>query len=141
MILSLFGALFSVMIMFVLGGGYLLKMSFKKLLKLGISMILVTSSIAQAAAVEIDAKEFNAWLLELQDEAATRGFSPSTLAALSNIEPDPRVLGFDRKQPEFVQTFEQYLGKRVTTYRINKGREYYQTKQSPARAHSRRIWC
>ena len=71
MILSLFGALFSVMIMFVLGGGYLLKMSFKKLLKLGISMILVTSSIAQAAAVEIDAKEFNAWLLELQDEAST----------------------------------------------------------------------
>jgi membrane-bound lytic murein transglycosylase B len=130
MILSLFGALFSVMIMFVLGGGYLLKMSFKKLLKLGISIILVTSSIAQAAAVEIDAKEFNAWLLELQDEAATRGFSPSTLAALSNIEPDPRVLGFDRKQPEFVQTFEQYLGKRVTTYRINKGREYYQTNKA-----------
>ena len=93
-------------------------------------MILVTSSIAQAAAVEIDAKEFNAWLLELQDEAATRGFSPSTLAALSNIEPDPRVLGFDRKQPEFVQTFEQYLGKRVTTYRINKGREYYQTNKA-----------
>lgn len=97
-----------------------------KLLKIGLLMVLITSSIAQGAAPEIDKDEFNAWLVELQAEAASRGFSPSTLEALTTIEPDPRVLGFDRKQPEFVQTFEQYLEKRVTAYRINKGREYYQ---------------
>jgi membrane-bound lytic murein transglycosylase B len=130
MIVSLFDRLFSVMIRLELCGGYQLKMSIRKLLNLGVSMILITSSMAQAAAAKIDPEDFSAWLVELQTEAASRGFSESTVAALSNIEPDPRVLGFDRKQPEFVQTFEQYLGKRVTSYRIDKGREYYQANKA-----------
>jgi len=70
--------------------------------------------------------EFSLWLENIREEAREKGLKESTIKALDNIEPDPRILKFDRKQPEFVQTFEEYLTARVTKYRIKKGRKYYQ---------------
>lgn len=41
---------------------------------------------------------------------------------IAKLEPQPRVLELDRKQPEFTQTFADYLYKRVTPKRIKQGR-------------------
>ena len=68
---------------------------------------------------------FLQYLESVKTAARERGVSEETLRVLDDIEPDPRVLKFDRKQPEFVQTFEEYLTARVTTYRIETAREYY----------------
>jgi membrane-bound lytic murein transglycosylase B len=38
----------------------------------------------------------------------------------------PEIIGYDRAQPEFVQTFAQYLNKRVTPGRIDRGQELLQ---------------
>jgi len=52
------------------------------------------------------------------------GISPATIeTALAGLEPIPRVLELDRRQPEFTQTFWQYIDKRVSNLRISRGRQ------------------
>ncbi|MCB1692296.1 MAG: lytic murein transglycosylase [Pseudomonadales bacterium] len=79
------------------------------------------ASIAQGD----DRPPFDTWLAGIKQQAIERGISAQTASVLDDIEPDPRVLGFDRKQPEFVQTFEQYLTARVTDARIKTAREQF----------------
>ncbi|MSO88640.1 MAG: lytic murein transglycosylase [Rhodospirillaceae bacterium] len=84
-----------------------------------IAALLVTAHAASAAD-----KPFAAWLEELRLEAAERGISKATLqAALTGIEPLPRVLELDRRQPEFTITFTEYLTRVVPGARVEKGRE------------------
>lgn len=66
---------------------------------------------------------FESWLQELRAEAASKDISESTLeAALTGIEPIPRVIELDRRQPEFTLTFEQYMARVVPEKRVEKGR-------------------
>jgi membrane-bound lytic murein transglycosylase B len=41
---------------------------------------------------------------------------------VANLNIQPRVIELDRNQPEFTQTFADYLDRRVTTYRVMQGR-------------------
>jgi membrane-bound lytic murein transglycosylase B len=69
------------------------------------------------------AEDFPSWLAELRQEAHVKGISEATIhEALDNLEPIPRVIELDRKQPEFTQTFWRYLDARVTENRIERGR-------------------
>lgn len=81
---------------------------------------------ARAEPAEPDFSGFDAWLASTSLEAKGRGISKATIdLAFTGLEPDPRVIGFDRKQPEFVQTFDEYLHARVTEFRISKARDYF----------------
>ncbi len=92
---------------------------------LSISCFLFLIS-AHAEEKSPDFSGFDEWLDETAIEARARGISKETIKrAFEGLQPDPRVIRFDRKQPEFVQTFEEYLSARVTEYRINKAREFY----------------
>src|SRR3546814_6212066 len=51
-------------------------------------------------------------------------------AALRDVRPNPRVIELDRSQPEFVQTFGQYLDKRISQQRIDRGRRMLDTHAS-----------
>ena len=76
-------------------------------------------------AEEPDFTGFDAWLEKTRADAIAAGISEATVdAAFAGLEPDPRVIGFDRRQPEFTQTFEQYLTARVTESRIRMAREF-----------------
>lgn len=67
--------------------------------------------------------DFRAWMAELRAEARREGISEKTLdAALRDIMPVKRVIELDRNQPEFTQTFREYLGRRVTEERVKRGR-------------------
>ncbi|KPK28608.1 MAG: lytic transglycosylase [Desulfobacterales bacterium SG8_35_2] len=67
--------------------------------------------------------DFSIWLEGLRQEAREKGISETTLhAALDNLQPIPRVIELDRRQPEFTQTFWAYLDARVTEDRIERGR-------------------
>jgi membrane-bound lytic murein transglycosylase B len=69
------------------------------------------------------AEDFSGWLEGLRQEARSKGIREATLhEALDNLEPIPRVIELDRKQPEFTQTFWRYLDARVTETRIERGR-------------------
>ena len=70
---------------------------------------------------------FPVWLEELRQEALAQGISKKTLdAVLTGIEPIERVIELDNRQPEFTETFLNYLDARVTPQRITKGRELLQ---------------
>jgi len=65
---------------------------------------------------------FVAWLEGVHDEARRRGVSEATWqAALPTLRPIERVLELDQKQPEFVETFWNYLDTRVSDQRIANG--------------------
>ncbi len=78
---------------------------------------------ADAAAVAAPERSFADWLNGLRSEAASRGVSAATLdATLGRARLLDEVIALDRKQPEFSQTFWQYLDKRVTAQRIERAR-------------------
>lgn len=67
--------------------------------------------------------DFSAWLSEFRVEAAAQGLSAATLdAALAGLQPIPKVLELDQRQPELVEPFWTYLDKRVTSQRVERGR-------------------
>lgn len=70
---------------------------------------------------------FDRWLAAFRQEALAQGISAATLdAALTGIAPVDRVVALDRRQPEFLQTFTDYLGRRVTAGRVEQGRALQQ---------------
>jgi membrane-bound lytic murein transglycosylase B len=69
------------------------------------------------------AADFAAWLQGFKAEAAQAGISQKTIdAALTGIQPIPKVIELDRKQPEKKMTFAQYKKNVVNQARIEKGR-------------------
>ncbi|MDH3239798.1 MAG: lytic murein transglycosylase, partial [Alphaproteobacteria bacterium] len=81
-----------------------------------------------AAAQAPASQSFQAWLEGVRAEGLKRGLSKATLdAALDGLTPIERVIKLDRRQPEFVQTFRQYIEKRVNDWRIQTGRERFAT--------------
>ena len=83
--------------------------------------------MAQEAQVSAIPPGFHQCVLELQQQAKLAGISPEVIDdALANVRYLDKVIGYDRAQPEFVQTFPEYFTTRVTTGRIDKGRELYE---------------
>jgi membrane-bound lytic murein transglycosylase B len=90
-------------------------------------VFLLLFALPLPALAEEEAERFAAWLQALRVEAREKGISEPTLqAALTDIQPIERVIELDRQQPEFTQTFLDYLNRRVTPERIDRGREMLQ---------------
>jgi membrane-bound lytic murein transglycosylase B len=71
-----------------------------------------------------ESESFPQCIERLQQLARNAGVSENTTVdILGLVKPLPKILGYDRNQPEFVQTFTGYFSKRVTNWRVNKGRE------------------
>ncbi len=72
----------------------------------------------------INATDFASCTAGLGERARSAGVAGAlideVLAALAPVE---RVIELDRKQPEFVQTFGEYVAARVTPARVDRGRE------------------
>jgi membrane-bound lytic murein transglycosylase B len=86
-----------------------------------LTVILTTFFISDGQSAY--AEDFSSWLENFRQEARTKGISEATLhAALDDLQPIPRVIELDRKQPEFTQTFWRYLDARVTEDRVERGR-------------------
>jgi membrane-bound lytic murein transglycosylase B len=67
---------------------------------------------------------FHQWMQEFRREALKRGIKSETFdAALAGVQPVPKVVELDRRQPEFRQTFWEYLDRRVSAERIARGRQ------------------
>lgn len=66
---------------------------------------------------------FQQFLDGLRRDAAQQGIHQATLdAALTGIQPIPRVIELDHRQPEFTLTFRQYMDRVVPQARVMKGR-------------------
>lgn len=81
-------------------------------------------SLLYSPAVRAQGSDFGEWLQGLRQEALEAGISEATLdAALAGIEPLPRVIELDRRQPELTWTLEQYMNRIVSEERVARGRE------------------
>ena len=77
---------------------------------------------APALAAECQpAGGFDSWLATFRQEAAAKGISQRGLDALDGVTHDPAVLSHDRGQQVFRQSFEEFAGRMVSTYRLKKG--------------------
>ena len=83
----------------------------------------IAGAAALAAAPAAAATDFQAWVRGLRTEALQKGISGRTFdVALQGVSPQPRILELDRRQPEVVQSLEQYLSTRLTPTKIENGR-------------------
>jgi peptidoglycan lytic transglycosylase B len=91
--------------------------------------ILVAWLLCAASALAQD--EFAVCLERLERVARDRGISDATIdEVFPTIEPRPRVIEADRSQPEFVETFRDYLTRRVNERRVRIGREQYSSQRA-----------
>lgn len=80
-------------------------------------------SDAPADQTAFSDQAFQSWLDDLRSEAREAGISGKTLDdALRDVKPIRRVIRYDRRQPEFTQTFRQYIDSRITQNRVERGR-------------------
>lgn len=90
------------------------------------SLVLITILVFFAPLrAEATENAFADWIENLRTEALAAGISQKTFeTALADIkEPLPRVVDLDRKQPESLQTLENYVEVRVSEKRIANGRK------------------
>jgi membrane-bound lytic murein transglycosylase B len=92
------------------------------LVGLGLAAGLLTlHAVAQPA-------DFAAWLRALHAEARQLGISETTLhAALTGLQPLPRILELDRRQPEVTLTYTQYIQRVLSASRVQRGKHLFET--------------
>ncbi|PZQ45835.1 MAG: lytic murein transglycosylase [Micavibrio aeruginosavorus] len=86
-------------------------------------LFLCVAAATTSAHAQTTTKDFAAWLKEFRVEARQSGISQATIdATLTNLQPLPKVIALDQKQPEKKITFSQYKKNVVNPDRIAKGR-------------------
>lgn len=82
---------------------------------------------AQEAQLEPTPKTFQSYTAELKQEAVQRGYASTLIESVfASLQHYQSAVVADKKQPEFVETLDTYLPKRVTKQRIELARKYYQ---------------
>ena len=77
----------------------------------------------QAASCSNHAAGFENWLADVRQEAISAGLSPDTVnSALADVIYDTSVIAHDRGQKVFRQSFEQFSGRMINSYRVSKGK-------------------
>ncbi|MGB6324682.1 MAG: lytic murein transglycosylase [Methylocella sp.] len=87
---------------------------------LGLIVCLLWLSPVEAATRR-DPAGFDAWLAGFKREAAANGISPTAIGALDGVSYDPGIVAKDHGQRVFRQSFEQFSGRMVNSYRLHKG--------------------
>ncbi|MDX1482967.1 MAG: lytic murein transglycosylase [Alphaproteobacteria bacterium] len=105
-----------------------------------VGALLAAPSGAGAATPIAQADGFAAWLKQVYQEGLERGISKATLdTALTGLTPLERVIKLDRRQPEFTQTFREYINRRVSPWRVSTGRERLATHGTVLKAVGQRF--
>ena len=90
-------------------------------------LITTCARLPMLANATIADENFEQCKINLAERAKNTGFSTYiTQTVIDNITPIERVITLDKKQPEFTQTFEQYIKARVSNYHVRVGKEKLQ---------------
>ena len=94
-----------------------------------IILILIIFNINSSFAENSD--QFNQWKLKFKKTALANNISETTInTAISNFRFLPKVIKYDRYQPEFYESTKTYVGKRTSKQKLNNGVKYYQNNIS-----------
>lgn len=92
---------------------------------LALAAFLFTSPVLAHETATRDT-DFDAWVAALRAEATAQGISHDILDdSFEGVTPIARIIELDRKQPEFTQTFAQYMEKRITAKLAKEGRRHF----------------
>jgi membrane-bound lytic murein transglycosylase B len=90
--------------------------------------LLLLPVAARAATTDPD---FAAWLQGVRRDALAQGVASATLdRALTGIEPLPRVIELDNRQPETTLTFAEYIERVVSPQRREGAREHFDANRA-----------
>ncbi len=88
------------------------------------------TALAETASVETPNRDFEAWKKTFAQEALAAGVSEAMLdTVLPQMKLLPQVIESDKKQPEFISTFWDYMDRAVSKSRIAKGKEMLEKYQ------------
>ena len=98
---------------------------FPQILRLcGLWAFLIAALLLAPVWAQEEAGGFSVWLEGIKAEALEEGIEASLLEDIfTGMEPDPKVIELDGKQPEFTLTYQKYSTQRLSGWRISKGRE------------------
>ncbi len=74
----------------------------------------------------IFAEDFNSWVISFKDYAMEKGISKKTLdITMSKVKFLPKVIEYDRYQPEFYEDTNTYISKRTSNEKLKKGKNLF----------------
>ncbi len=90
-------------------------------MKTTLAALTLTLATAGPALAQQCGGDFSAWRAGVAQEAQAAGVGQRGLAALDNARVDERVLSRDRAQGVFTQTFTEFAGRMINSYRLEQG--------------------
>ena len=77
------------------------------------------------------AEDFDSWVLSFKNYAIKKGISKKTLdETMSKVKFLPKVIEYDRYQPEFYEDTKTYISKRTSKKKLKKGTELFNKNNS-----------
>jgi len=74
----------------------------------------------------IFAEDFNSWIVAFKNYAIKKGISKKTLdKTMSKVKFLPKVIEYDRYQPEFYEDTDTYINKRTSNKKLKKGKDLF----------------
>jgi membrane-bound lytic murein transglycosylase B len=105
----------------------LVKKMLKSLISINIFLIFLLSPIGVFASNS----EFNLWVENFKNKAVTLGISKKVVDdVMSDVKFLPKVIEYDRFQPEFYEDTNTYIKKRTNRNKVKKGLALYKEKKS-----------
>tara|TARA_B100000579_G_scaffold417570_1_gene414225 strand:+ start:27 stop:1025 length:999 start_codon:yes stop_codon:yes gene_type:complete len=91
-----------------------------------IKIIIYITLISTIYINSVLAQDFNSWLISFKDYAIKRGISKKTLdITMSKVKFLPKVIEYDRYQPEFYEDTYTYISKRTSDNKVKKGKNLF----------------
>ena len=98
-----------------------------KIIKIIFYIILITLNNINI----IFAEDFNSWVISFKDYAMKKGISKRTLdKTMSKVKFLPKVIEYDRYQPEFYEDTNTYIQKRTSNKKITIGKNFFTENSS-----------
>ncbi len=91
------------------------------------SVLLLISIVLPASAEQ---RSFDQCISDWQYQASQKELPDNIVNdVIPGLKHLPKVITYDRRQPEFTQTFARYLNRRLTDARIDRGSDLYESKK------------
>ena len=91
-----------------------------------IKLFLLTYLFFNTSSALANSNDFNLWLNKFKSFALSQGISHETInLSLNNAKFLPKVIEYDRYQPEFYEDTYTYINKRTSKNKIKQGLKLY----------------
>jgi membrane-bound lytic murein transglycosylase B len=106
-------------------------MIFKKMLKILLSIQVFIILITLPTSLSADNTEFDKWVVSFKEQAVRSGISKNVVNdVMSNVNFLPKVIEYDRYQPEFYEDTYTYIKKRTNFKKVKKGVSLYKKEKT-----------